>query len=505
MEQAFRPGNVDLPADQSHIANAETLNLVDRITATDLFAGLVDPDLLLSQPIRRNGHDDDPAVLDWGTQSLITDSLDLPQKKGPSRLLDQDDLEELDLGLGDDEFTLEVGRRAATPLGNSRDEPTLLDDGGLDLDFGDHMGMQMGDMSALPPIDNDITMGDLALDDTIDLEGLPAPAPERTRNTLSPMSDLSELRPSQERELERTFRPNETTLYDQSVDEVVAAQRVKRRKVLAMDNELELSSAYLKNQLVDHSKITKSAAFLPRDPLLLQLMNMQKSGGFVSSIFGDGRSMGWAPELRGVLSVDLIRSSGDLKRKRDSGVADLFSDEEGEKEQEEREGEGEQQIEQQYGEEDFQRQQSEGAVQGLDETLGDFGPGSPAPNFDDTTMPLLHPADQGPVSQGTKHAVHLLREHFGPEGEESESHRKKHSVLFQELLPETRSSRRDATKLFFEVLVLATKDAVKIEQSHKVVGEPIRIRAKRGLYGAWAEAGETQQPESGAGAVAAAA
>jgi cohesin complex subunit SCC1 len=50
--------------------------------------------------------------------------------------------------------------------------------------------------------------------------------------------------------------------------------------------------------------------------------------------------------------------------------------------------------------------------------------------------------------------------------------------------------------MFFECLVLATKDAIKIEQGHKQISEPIRIRAKRGLYGAWAEAGESQQVQT---------
>ena len=41
--------------------------------------------------------------------------------------------------------------------------------------------------------------------------------------------------------------------------------------------------------------------------------------------------------------------------------------------------------------------------------------------------------------------------------------------------------------MFFEVLVLATKDAVKVDQKEGDLGGPIRIRAKRGLWGAWAE------------------
>jgi len=45
-------------------------------------------------------------------------------------------------------------------------------------------------------------------------------------------------------------------------------------------------------------------------------------------------------------------------------------------------------------------------------------------------------------------------------------------------------------------LVLGTKDAVKVEQDgikKGVIGGAIRIRAKRGLYGSWAEAGSATQ------------
>jgi cohesin complex subunit SCC1 len=80
-------------------------------------------------------------------------------------------------------------------------------------------------------------------------------------------------------------------------------------------------------------------------------------------------------------------------------------------------------------------------------------------------------------------------------------------VLFQELLPERSTSRADATKMFFEVLVLATKDAVKVEQKGEGrIGAPIRLRAKRGLWGAWAEQsaggnleGEDDEEEEGQG------
>jgi len=41
--------------------------------------------------------------------------------------------------------------------------------------------------------------------------------------------------------------------------------------------------------------------------------------------------------------------------------------------------------------------------------------------------------------------------------------------------------------MFFEILVLATKDAIKTEQREGELGADIRVRGKRGLWGDWAE------------------
>ncbi|KAG9597865.1 hypothetical protein KCU77_g2652, partial [Aureobasidium melanogenum] len=105
-------------------------------------------------------------------------------------------------------------------------------------------------------------------------------------------------------------------------------------------------------------------------------------------------------------------------------------------------------------------------------------------------------------SLGTKHAVHLLRERFSDESGEppSPTTRAQRSVLFTDFCPEARTSKQDATKMFFEVLVLGTKDAIKVEQSSDELGAPLRIRGKRGLWGDWAEMGAggeiaSQRPE----------
>jgi cohesin complex subunit SCC1 len=118
-----------------------------------------------------------------------------------------------------------------------------------------------------------------------------------------------------------------------------------------------------------------------------------------------------------------------------------------------------------------------------EDRLGSEDEGLLAGDFDDT----IHPTETGPVSLGTQHAVHLLRERFGGSQDAEAATPQKKGVLFQSLCPEKTTTKADATKMFFETLVLATKDAIKVEQSHNNIGGPLRIKAKRGLWGSWAE------------------
>lgn len=491
--------------------------LPDTITELDLFAPMPGPEELL---FGISGQDQ--TTLDWGTSQMLPASFDTGRKSQSQTLqLDDDDL---GLDLGEDIVTpgiadrsIEVGRRAEPAR---RDESMLYeDDLGLELDLGEPTIREIvagGDDTVLPPIDDDdLPMGgiDINIEESNTTALARAEERQRERDSESPLSSIG---PEEERELEQTFQlDHQTELEEANATEVQAQQRVKRRKVLQNDVNTEIPNTEIRRQQEDRSKILKAPSFLPRDPMLLALMNMQKSGGFVSSILGDGRSLGWAPELRGVLSLEVVRRAGELKRKRDSGVADLEipSDEE------------EHPAEPTPAPED--EEVADAAMAGADDDLPIFpgsdgleppaagasprfddedeqdvaSPGGPA--FDETTMPILHPADSGPVSLGTKHTVHLLREHFSiAAGNAADSttppspnSRAAQSVLFTDLCPEARTSRQDATKLFFETLVLGTKDAIKVEQSSDVLGAPIRIRGKRGLWGDWAEMGVVSQSQ----------
>jgi cohesin complex subunit SCC1 len=480
-----------LPANQSHTAAAGALTLPDTLTELDLLAPLPDPDLLLREPTDALGMD--TTMLDFDTTQMLPES-QTPAQKAPRTTLQFDDDDDLGLDLGmDPEPSIEIGRRAATP---ANDEFTMLDDNAGIPGFED---TTIRESSVAKPFgeDNDETI--LPMDDDY------------------PIGDVDDIRADNAAALARVDaareQRSESPLSDADPTVIQAQQqRVKRRRVIGPDTETEIENSQIKRQQEDRSAITRAPQSLPRDPLLLQLMEMQRSGGFVSNIMGDGRMQGWAPELRGVLSIEVIRRAGE-KRKRDSGVADLETASERQEtprldlpEDDEgfQAGAGAD-----FGGETTLHSDVHGALlsEGLqapadEQTLQeddqeDFA-ASPGQAFDVTEAPLLHPSQSGPVSLGTKTTVHLLRQHFAPDypvsatEPPSPSQRTKTEAFFTDLCPEATTSKQDATKLFFEMLVLGTKDAIKVDQSTEELGGPIRVRGKRGLWGDWAEMGESQ-------------
>ncbi|KAL2421647.1 hypothetical protein ABEF95_008111 [Exophiala dermatitidis] len=505
--------NHDLPPNAT---TAVDLNLPELLTIDDLFSNMDFVYPMTQQPAI-TGAETQEADEDWTSslnpQQSSTQSMLLP---GEEPLYNDDDDLNLDfgrdeIGMDDTTVSINVGRNAPSPKHGAEEvfgeEGLLHDDDDLHLDLGEDVPMMdepdlpARDDEAVPSIaeDEPLAFGD---DETLQLRQAVADE-QRVRESESPLSEAgSEVL----RELDRTFQNIEA----EEVEEVVVHQKSRKQKPLAPDVETVLHNKQIKAQAEDRTKILKAPSFLPRDPLLLNLLSMQKNGEFVLDAMNDGRSRNWAPELQGLLSFETVTKSGQLKRKRDSGVGGLSEDEHLEKSprleraDDDMEDEGVH-IEEPsqgitagiLGDDSAQPLMSEGGpalediVPGEDEE-GIFGGGDDT--FDDTTMPLVHPADSGPVSLGTKHAVHVLRERLGDAGGTHPSSPAKKSVLLQELVPEGRTSKEDATKMFFEVLVLATKDAIKVEQGDKAIGLPLRIRAKRGLWGSWAETSPGEDP-----------
>lgn len=512
--QAFRPGNIDLPA-QTHVANPTSLTLPDMITDLDLLAPMPDPALLFSQALEGDLAFGNTTLPDWDASQFLSHSVELPRQPE----IELEDRDELDLDLGEDFEpldegpSLEMGRNRASSMLRPEAEfgtelKDLRDDIDLDLDLGDDDLTELARGTELNPL-GDTEMGGMDLPLPLESSVAGDDFPQLAREE-SPLSELGEEETT--RLAQEVAEQDPTMLELEQEEESIHQARAKRRKVITQDAETMISTAQLRDQQANREKILKQASFLPRDPLLMALLNMQRSGGFVSSILGDGRSQGWAPELRGILSLELV--SRPSKRKRDNAIAGL------EQTEEEAAAEAEKTPQLEF-------EQDEPTLGNVDFNLGDDSTlaadddiihlpsdigarpmvedeaESPVPdNFDDTTVPLYHPAESGPISLGTKHAVHLLREQFGSEAEESESIRQKNTIVFQELLPEAQTSRADATKMFFEVLVLATKDAIKVEQPGNGLGGPLRIRAKRGLWGQWAETAASGELASQSQAVA---
>lgn len=504
----------------SDIPNA-CLNVPDLIAEPEILP-MLDETLLNLQPmdIDFGMRDNDP--LNW-TSQVLSDPVNVEDAR--SKPADEPLLydSELEIDIGDEESSepsVEIDRAAPAPRTVADDligEDDRFPVNDISLHYDDEpmrlpsrLGTEVPSLHPdqnMPHVEGSIDVENLDnfnfnLEDTT----MPVAAENERKFEHDSESPLSSVRSSVVSDLDATMFSEEPSVHQ------ARQPASKKRKLLPLDSETSLHSNQIKKQQTDRSAILKPVAYLPRDPVLLTLMNMQQSGGFVSNIMGDGRSRGWAPELRGILSIEVIRKSGALKRKRDSGVADIG--EEGdlneeieipqleipENEEVTIQDEGivvEDDLIQKEkstmidlpayedapsiirNEEDAERQVIQGSDDEVQSLIGD--------HFDETTAPLIHPADQGPVSLGTQHAVHLLRQRFGGVAESSPSQQKKASVLFQGLLPEATTSKADATKMFFEVLVLATKDAIKVEQSNGELGGDIRIRAKRGLWGAWAE------------------
>ncbi len=519
--QAFRSsGNNEIPANL-HMPSREALLLPDRITPQDnleLFPP-PDADFLLSQldditttPL---GFKPRASNREINLQEDFSNSqfLGLADKDEDSAYANNDDLDlELDFGLDLDDHLLdrsvEMGRGGslATPIqddifselgihprkDNHIGDPSMdlglgngvrIDDGAGDIEMVDDFQFDLGDQSAMPG---------------------PSLAPDMSRARISE-SPLSDVREDDIRLGEAEFaRQSHIDLYEPVADDEApvarkVTQRAKKRKVLEPDAETMLSNDHIRKQQAQHDNILGSQSFLPRDPYVTALMEMQKSNALVTNIMLDDRSSQWAPELRGLLSLATIYRPVDLKRKRDSGINDMGILQGASKSPRLDIGDDDD-FGMDGGHLGNHTVGADGTVLEIpgDETIlghddarpmsvGAFS--SPAPAFGDALASAVHPADNVaiPISLATKHAVHILRDLFGEEAATSAEKRKKTAVVFQQLLPENRTTKADATKMFFECLVLATKDAIKVDQAEGVVGGEIKVRGKPGLWGEWAE------------------
>ncbi|KAF8456798.1 Rec8 like protein-domain-containing protein [Kalaharituber pfeilii] len=612
IKMAFRPGNVDLPSGTTAHSAAQ-LTLPDVITELDLLlpdpssllADLGDLNLDGGNNIsrRRDIMIDDTSFLQ---ESVETGRVSDPRQDMSDDILQLDDDLELDIGEPsyteekrstriaakdrdmqiDDNESIEMGRdrppsRALSEEFLSRDDfqldrditmggtspeldlqkqppqhvPQLeedlnLDDedfgGGGKIDWQAAIGEEISDMD----VRANITVDTLRLRD---LEGLHSPDHAEEREDTS--SPLSSARSSVVRDLEEelykpTANEEQTRLPSEDPEQAAAShQRQARKRKVVVDSVTEIRAKQIKSQQEDRSRILKEPSFLPRDPGVLALVTLQRTGGFATSVFYPKNIH---PDLAGMLSPEFVKRMAAMKRKREEeaqveGVegVDMAGKESPAK-----------RIQLDLGDESMiEKELAAGDAAAAAARLGspeedEHGDeGGELINFpQDTSMRIdmddgfdvhagdttihttrsrtgtaelaerkeaeeeeehdedeglpIPPASTGPVTQQTIRAVHLLRSEFEKAGVSStpSTDSRRQSALnreqrkFQDLLPPETTSRVDATKMFFEVLVLATKDAVRVRQEkEKAFGGDIWITPKRGLWGRWAEERDEQQ------------
>lgn len=93
--------------------------------------------------------------------------------------------------------------------------------------------------------------------------------------------------------------------------------KAKRTKFIKSDARIEIPDFVLKAQREDPSEILlpKGASLLPRDPMVLALLSERNDKKrFIANVFGAERRLLWAPELRGINSVDEVLRCGRYKR-----------------------------------------------------------------------------------------------------------------------------------------------------------------------------------------------
>jgi len=407
-------------------------------------------------------------------------------------------------------LTMDIGDQE-TPKPRESVPPRLDFEEGLDLGFDEPMDFDIGADTTIQQTEVTPVPQAAPAPEQEMAEAPSAAAPEEHREHSE--SPLSSARSSIARDVveESTYHEPVSEEVRRSPSEDAEPAHVRnhaasRKRKVVVDSVTEIKAKVIKAQQADRSRILKDPSFLPRDPTVLALMSLTKTGGLARSVFYPKNI---APELADLLAPDFVKRMAEMKRKRDAG-----EDKEEESpakqprlELEIEEPEEEVLIPEQPEEQEAQDETMEfgadiSAVQiaGEEEELVDpdrrTASASPQPDiipqgetslgditFETGGEPSF-PAQPQPVSRETRHAVHVLREQFSEPDAKS-------AVHFQQLLPPPTTTRVDATKMFFEVLVLATKDAVQVTQ-YTGFGD-IEIKQKDALWGAWAEEKDEQQ------------
>lgn len=497
LKMAFRSGNVDMERNTTTVTKAQTLTLQNKVTDLDLLL-LPEPNLDLGpgfpmlQKASRASSQHVGSLRDI-TLPDLDDTIDIG--RGASRAHNLDDFadeEDLDLGL---DFGLEEDRLATLPeeagdvtegqieigLEAPQVERSLGDELGMDesmgLDLDDDMGFPASpdanlelvapESPATPTHDADILGENVSV--AIDFDHADEAVTER-----SIVGDDEHARAAQAAVDKAAMPPPRRT-----------RTATKRRAQVDDITEIRTSNS----QIIENRKtIIKEHSALPADPKDFALFTLSHDANkFVNSLY---HPIQLHPEISRLVNPEFVSQM--MKRKR--SLTDISSPEtakaarttspEPELDDEENRFE-DTQFDIDVGGEgfadtagtDIQQAESprfEGDFDELDlphVTLVQDEEGAEEEDVEEETGSVTAAAAASGISRNTIKAVSLLRENLKHERD---------SAFFGTMLG-TAPTKSTKVKMFFEMLVLATKDAVKLEQ--QVPFGDITVAAKNGLFG----------------------
>lgn len=478
IKMAFRPGNVDLSMASVKSAQAQAANLLLPDTLTELDLMMPDPNFNLDLDF------DFDAPLSTANVSRRQDiTLDRSLEFGRGGALSMLEVEEeedplaggvdLDLDIGLDEGpSIEVGRRAASEL------PDDVGRSYQDLDItlekipedNDDNNNNEADLSALPEFqaldDMPVFQDDLGLPTTPRAGSLDGEETPRVQD-MDVVMDI-------DAEGQETPRP---------------ARQAPRKRKIVEDAATEISSRTVAANLRDTSAIRKKQRFLDSDPVMLSLMQKSLNGGFANDIFAPANLN---PAIRTLLAPEFLYRMALLRLKRKRAGSN--ADDEHEEREDDRTVAKEARTRDvtqdnltlqplsdfelpdmslpQIPEDDFDLPPLETEdMERRSEVGGDaslLGPqyatldpprSDPVEPAGDAQQQQQQQQDtqtqtQATASLDTRQAVAQIRETLS----------ERESVTFADLAP-AGTSKAAASERFFQVLLLATKDALKVRQT----------------------------------------
>ncbi|KAK7203345.1 Rec8 like protein-domain-containing protein [Myxozyma melibiosi] len=473
LRMTFSKGNVDLTASAT-AANPQQLTLPNTITDLDLLNP--DPSAILglnaADPFAEPSGATAAAS---GAHTLAAEEITLPELQDSIEYARGNNIEDELENMGDDDLVLDTGEYLETSEGQNQ-LPEINDDNAMDEDIPLDMSIEIGRDNEVNPDqleDYALELGDEPL---LPPEEEPEMADVDRAPRLEDM-DMSEM------EMPSMRQDDDLLVADADQERAPTQKRAPRQHRVKIDTATELRGAYIKDMQENRTGILKTYPTLPYSRDTVTLIESYESQGVFDLIF---KPTFMNEALSKILEPELLPNTPRKRKSSNDG-------EDAEEDQSPKRAHMEEnrivvEEEDMYAYEDvpvidsrFDLPQDDIELpredDGLELDLADpFSSGDinaegteavDAAAEEEEEMPSTQAVNG--ISRNTKEAVAVLVSELSNQDK----------VDFQSLTVD--KPRSKAVKLFFETLVLATKDAIEVEQKNPY--GLIDISAKDALFG----------------------